>query len=71
VGRFFSKARRSLPILERLGIAPFLHLGEIAIASALAGVAEAAPWATSEFISLLEKRKQAKRHGLYYLMNFK
>jgi hypothetical protein len=53
-----------------LGIAPFLSLGKLSIASALAAAASTLPWATSEFLSLLEKRKQAKRHGVYYLMNF-
>jgi hypothetical protein len=54
-----------------LGITPFLSLGKLSIASTPAAVAASAPWATSELLSLLEKRKQAKRHGVYYLMNFK
>jgi hypothetical protein len=71
-GSFFKSAVKSaVSGAVGLGIAPFLHLEELAIASALVGVAAAAPWATSEVISLLEKRKQAKRHGVYYLMNFK
>lgn len=52
------------------GIAPFLSLGSITIASILAGVSTAAPWATSELLDLLEKRKKAQEHGLYYLTRF-
>ena len=52
------------------GIAPFLSLGSITIASILAGVFAAAPWATSELVDFLEKRKKAQEHGLYYLTRF-
>jgi hypothetical protein len=74
-GFFKSAVKSAVSGAVGLGITPFLHLGQLSIASALAGVAAgfaaAAPWATSEFVTLLEKRKQAKRHGVYYLLNFK
>jgi hypothetical protein len=54
-----------------LGITPFLSLGGLSMASVLAGVAAAAPWATSELFSFLERRKKVEQHGMYYLMNFK
>jgi hypothetical protein len=54
-----------------LGITPFLSLGSLSLASVLAGTAAAAPWVTSELINILDKRKQAQQHGMYYLMNFK
>jgi hypothetical protein len=53
-----------------LGITPFLSLGRLSIASLFAGLAATAPWATSELINLIEKRKRAEQHGMYYLMNF-
>jgi hypothetical protein len=52
------------------GIAPLLSLGSISIASSLVAASTVAPWATSELISFLEKRKKAQQHGLYYLTRF-
>jgi hypothetical protein len=53
-----------------VGIAPLLSLGSITIASILAAASTAVPWATSELISILERRKKAQEHGLYYLARF-
>jgi len=36
----------------------------------IAAATAIAPWATSELIDFLDKRKQAQQHGLYYLMKF-
>ncbi len=70
-GFFKSAVKSAVSGAVVLGITPFLSLGKLSIASALAAAAVTAPWATSEIINLLEKRKQTKRHGLYYLLNFK
>ena len=70
-GFFKSSVKSAVAGAVALGISPFLSLGTLSIASVLAGAAAAAPWATSEFIGLLERRKQAAEHGMYYLMNFK
>lgn len=70
-GFFKSSVKSAVAGAVALGITPFISLGRLSIASVLAGVAAAAPWVTSELISLLEKRKRAEQHGLYYLMNFK
>jgi len=67
---FKSSIKSAVAGAVTLGITPFLSLGSLSIASALAGVAAAAPWATSELISLLDRRKHAEQHGMYYLMNF-
>jgi len=53
-----------------VGITPFLSLGSITIGSVIAAATAIAPWATSELIDFLDKRKQAQQHGLYYLMKF-
>lgn len=70
-GFFKSSVKSAVAGAVALGITPFLSLGSLSIASVVAGVAAAAPWVTSELINLLEKRKQAEKHGMYYLMNFK
>jgi len=70
-GFFKSSVKSAVAGAVALGITPFLSLGSLSVASVIAGVAAAAPWATSELISLVEKRKRAEQHGMYYLMNFK
>jgi hypothetical protein len=70
-GFFKSSVKSAVDGAVALGITPFLSLGRLSLASVFAGVAAATPWATSELISLLERRKQAEQHGIYYLMNFK
>jgi len=70
-GFFKSSVKSAVAGAVALGITPFLSLGSLSIASVVAGVAAAAPWVTSELINLLERRKQAEKHGMYYLMNFK
>ena len=70
-GFFKTSIKSAVTGAVALGVTPLLSLGRLSIASAMAGVAAAAPWVTSELISLLEKRKQAEQHGMYYLMNFK
>jgi phage portal protein BeeE len=42
----------------------------MSVASVLAGAASVTPWAISELIQIIEKRKQAEQHGMYYLLNF-
>jgi hypothetical protein len=69
-GFFKSAIKSAIAGAVTLGITPFLSLGSLSFASVLAGVAGAAPWATSELFSVLERRRQAKQHGMYYLMNF-
>jgi hypothetical protein len=70
-GFFKSSVKSAVAGAVALGITPFLSLGRLSIASMLTGVAAAAPWATAELINILEKRKHAEQHGMYYLMNFK
>jgi len=69
-GFFKSAIRSAMAGAVTLGITPFLSLGSLSFASVLAGFAGAAPWATAELFNILEKRRQAKQHGMYYLMNF-
>lgn len=70
-GDFFKSALKSTVAgAVALGITPFLSLGSLGLASVLAGAAAASPWATAELIKILEKRRQAGQHGVYYLMNF-
>jgi hypothetical protein len=70
-GFFKSSVKSAVAGGVALGITPFLSLGGLSIASVLTGVAAAIPWATSELFGLLERRKKAEQHGMYYLMNFK
>lgn len=56
--------------LVGVGITPFLSLGSITIGSVIAAAGAMTPWATSELMKFLDKRKQAQQHGLYYLMKF-
>jgi len=69
-GFFKSAVKSAVAGAVTLGITPFLSLGRLSIASVLAGVAAATPWATSEIITILENRKRVEQHGMYYLMNF-
>lgn len=56
--------------LLAVGVAPFLSLGAITVGSALAATTAIAPWALSELVDFLDRRKHAQEHGLYYLMKF-
>jgi hypothetical protein len=69
-GFFKSAAKSAVGGAVTLGITPFLSLGQLSVASLLAAAGAVAPWALSEFLNVLDKRKQAQQHGMYYLMNF-
>jgi hypothetical protein len=56
--------------LAAIGIAPFLSLGAITLATAATATTAIAPWALAELFKFIESRNQATKHGLYYLMKF-
>src|SRR5205085_2172499 len=69
-GFFKSTVKSAVAGAVTLGIAPFLSLGQISVASVLAAVVAATPWATSELLKIFDTRRQMEQHGLYYLMHF-
>ncbi len=56
--------------LVAIGIAPFLSLSAITLATVATATTAITPWALSELINFIESRKKAKKHGLYYLLKF-
>jgi hypothetical protein len=52
-----------------LGVLPALSLGSLTMAAVLGPAAAAASWAVSEALEQLGKRREARKHGLYYLMH--
>jgi hypothetical protein len=52
-----------------LGVLPALSLGSLTMAAVLGPAAAAASWAVTEALEQLAKRREARRHGLYYLMH--
>ncbi|HEY7557512.1 MAG TPA: hypothetical protein VIH18_22165 [Candidatus Binatia bacterium] len=69
-GLFKSAIKSALAGLVGVGIAPFLSLGAITLASVVAASIAISPWVTSELIDFIETRKKTHEHGLYYLMKF-
>ncbi len=67
---FKSALKSAVSGLIGVGVAPFLSLGAVTLASVVAASTAAAPWVVSELIDLLEARKKAGGHGLYYLLKF-
>jgi hypothetical protein len=53
-----------------MAIAPFFSLGAITLSSIMAASASVAPWMVSELADVIESRKEAQRHGIYYLLKF-
>ena len=51
-----------------LGVLPALSLGSLAMAAVLGPAAAAASWVVSEALAEIEKRRKARKHGLYYLL---
>jgi len=69
-GLFKSAIKSAVAGLVGVGIAPFLSLGAIILASVVAASIAISPWVTSELIEFIETRTKAQEHGLYYLMKF-
>jgi hypothetical protein len=69
-GLFKSAIKSAVAGLVGVGIAPFLSLGAITLASVVAASIAISPWVTSELIDFIETRKKTHEHGLYYLMKF-
>jgi hypothetical protein len=51
-----------------LGVLPALSLGSLTMAAVLGPAAAAASWAVNEALEQLGKRREARKHGLYYLL---
>lgn len=69
-GLFKSAIKTAVAGLVGVGIAPFLSLGAITLASVAAASIATTPWVTSELIEFFQTRKRAQEHGLYYLLKF-
>jgi hypothetical protein len=69
-GFFKSAIKSAVGGLVAVGIAPFLSLGAITLATVATATTAITPWAVSALIEFIEARKKAKEHGLYYLMKF-
>lgn len=67
---FKSAIKSAAAGLVGIGIAPFLSLGAITLASVATASAAASPWVITELINFMDTRKKAQEHGLYYLMKF-
>jgi hypothetical protein len=53
-----------------VGVLPTLTLGPLSVASAIAGMTAAAPWLVQATLDYVGKRREIRRHGLYYLHAF-
>jgi hypothetical protein len=69
-GLFKSVVKSTVAGIVGVGIAPFLSLGAITLATVATASVAISPWVTSELIDYIETRKKAQEHGLYYLMKF-
>jgi hypothetical protein len=69
-GFFKSAIKSAVGGLVAVGVAPFLSLWAITLATVATAATAIAPWALSELIDFIEARKKAEEHGLYYLMKF-
>ncbi len=57
--------------LVAVGITPFFSPGALTYASAVTASAAIAPWAVAELAKLIEAKRKAHEHGVYYLLKFK
>jgi hypothetical protein len=69
-GFFKSAITSAVSGLVAVGIAPFLSLGSITLATVATATTAVTPWALAELLDFIEARKKAEEHGLYYLMKF-
>lgn len=67
---FGSAAKSATGALVAIGLAPLVSLPTLTVGAVLAAVGAAAPWLVEQAVDLLEKRKDASGHGVYYLMKF-
>ena len=63
---FKTTAKGAAAALIGLGIIPGMPLSALALTAASAS----ATWAVPDLIELVARRQKARRHGMYYLMNF-
>jgi hypothetical protein len=52
-----------------LGVLPAMTLGSLTMAAVLGPAAAAASWAVNEAIEQIGRRREARKHGLYYLLH--
>ena len=66
---FKSAVKAGVGAAVALGVSP-VALGDVSLGAALLGGVAALPWLTGELMELAERRRDARSHGLYYLMEF-